>query len=269
MSDSRASRRRVLQLLAGGAACAVTPAFAGEARIDTLMAAARGTISERIDFISRGLIGTAYRGFTLIGGPHAAEQFVMRDDCFDCVTFCETVLAAAIARTPAAFAPVLRAIRYHHGVVNWYARNHYFFEWSLHNTDNGTCRAVPMEGAVDIDKTVYWHKALGRRRFVISAIPRERFLANRHMLLPGDIVGFVTERPNLDYFHVGFVAFGADGEWLLRHAAKSRHRVLDESMERFVAHNRVRYVTLLRPLEPPPLTDYAAAALPVSFTAAV
>ena len=66
----------------------------------------------------------------------------------------------------------------------------------------------------------------------------------------GDIVGFVTRRPNLDYFHIGFIAFGADGELLLRHAAESRHRVLDERMERFVAHNRVRYVTLLRPEEP-------------------
>ena len=49
---------------------------------------------------------------------------------------------------------------------------------------------------------------------------------------------------------MGFVSFARDGELLLRHASKSRHRVLDERMDRFVADNRVRYVTLLRPEEP-------------------
>ena len=60
----------------------------------------------------------------------------------------------------------------------------------------------------------------------------------------------MTRRPNLDYFHVGFVAFARDGDLLLRHASESRHRVLDERMDRFLARNRVRYVTLLRPEEP-------------------
>jgi hypothetical protein len=54
----------------------------------------------------------------------------------------------------------------------------------------------------------------------------------------------------MDFFHVGFVAIGAGGELLLRHASQSRHRVLDESLERFLATYRVRYVTLLRPQEP-------------------
>jgi hypothetical protein len=69
------------------------------------------------------------------------------------------------------------------------------------------------------------------------------------MLTDGDIVGFVTRRRDLDYFHIGFVIFGGKGELLLRHAAKSRRRVLDDRMDRFCALNHVRYVTLLRPRE--------------------
>ena len=107
-----------------------------------------------------------------------------------------------------------------------------------------------MDGAIELDKTVYWHKALGRRRFAMHVIPRATFLANRAMLETGDIVGFVTHRPNLDYFHVGFIAFGPKGEFLLRHASQSHGRVLDEPMQYFVRVNHVRYVTLLRPLEP-------------------
>ena len=245
-------RRGVLQLIAGGAALAALPASAGETRVDRLIVEAQGQgdISQRIDFISRALLGTTYRGYTLIGGPRLPEKFVVRDDAFDCVTFCETVLAAAMSRDVDGFAPALRAIRYHDGIVAWRERNHYFFEWGEHNIENNMCRVVSLDGAVEIDKTVYWHKALGRRRFAMRVIPRAVFMDNKASLRTGDIVGFVTQRPNLDYFHIGFVAFGDGGEFLLRHAAKSRDRVLDERMEKFVAVNRVRYVTLLRPLEP-------------------
>src|SRR5882672_10722510 len=119
--DSTTNRRDILRILAGAAAlaAAVKPSEAGEARIDRLIAEARGLepISQRIDFISAALRGTRYRGFTLLGGPRRTEQFVVRDDGFDCVTFCETVLAAAIARDTAEFEPALRTIRYHNGVV--------------------------------------------------------------------------------------------------------------------------------------------------------
>ena len=247
-------RRRVLCLFAGGVAFAAgtRPSFAGETRIDRLVVAAPapGTMSQRIDFISRALIGTDYRGFTLIGGPHRPERFVVRDDAFDCVTYCETVLAAAIARDASQFVPALRALRYQDGIVDWYRRNHYFFEWSAHNIANGLCRAIVMDGAIEFEKTVYWHKALGRRRFAMQVIPRYVFMDNVALLRTGDIVGFVTQRPNLDYFHIGFIAFDDDGRFLLRHAAQSRDCVLDERMDRFVAHNNVRHVTLLRPQEP-------------------
>ena len=107
-----------------------------------------------------------------------------------------------------------------------------------------------MDEANELDKTVDWHKALGRRRFAMHVIPSATFLANRAQLATGDIVGFVTRRPYLDYFHIGFVAFGPRGEFLLRHASRSHGRVLDENMRHFVRVNRARYVTLLRPLEP-------------------
>lgn len=233
-------------------AAGVSQASAGEARIGRLIGEAKTlpTIAQRIDFISAALRGTRYRGYTLIGGPRKPEQFVVRDDAFDCVTYCETVLAGAMARDPGEFEAKLRAIRYHHGIVTWRERNHYFFEWGQRNVENKTCRALAMDGAVVLDKTVYWHRALGRRRFAMSVIPRATLLANKRQLAAGDIIGFVTQRPNLDYFHIGFVAFGKDGELLLRHASQSRNRVLDEGMERFLSANRVRYVTLLRAEEP-------------------
>jgi len=133
--------------------------------------------------------------------------------------------------------------------VNWFERNHYFFEWCRRNVENKTCRWIGMDGAVDIEKTVDSQKGLSRRRFAMRVIPSAVFLAHKTQLETGDIVGFVSRRPNLDFFHAGLVAFAADRTLLLRHASESRSRVLDEHMDRFVAHNRVRYVTLLRPQE--------------------
>lgn len=253
--DSGLSRRHLLQILAGGVAFGVagsTAGHAGEARIGALIEAAKTlpSVTQRIDFIAAALRGTRYRVYTLIGGPHRPEKFVVRDDGFDCVTFCETVLAAAKSSNLDEFEAALRTVRYHNGVVTWRERNHYFFEWSQHNIDNKTCRAIAMDGSVALQKSVYWHHQLGRRRFTMTVIPRATMLAHKAKLAAGDIVGFVTARPNLDYFHVGFIAFGKDGELLLRHASQSRHRVLDERLERFLSANRVRYVTLLRAQEP-------------------
>ncbi len=96
------------------------PVSAAETRIGELIEQAHGNgkISQRIDFISGALRGTRYQGYTFIGGPRRPEVFVMRDDAFDCVTFCETVFAAAIAGNRGEFDSVLRTIRYHNGVVD-------------------------------------------------------------------------------------------------------------------------------------------------------
>jgi hypothetical protein len=248
------TRRRFLNWLASGAALVAGAgrAAAGESRIDKLIveAKAHGYVSGRIAFISRALLGSTYRGYSLIGGPKSPEKFVVRDDAFDCVTFCETVLAAALAREPGDFDNVLRTIRYHDGIVAWRERNHYYFEWSQHNIENKVCRAIAMDGAVQIEKTVDWEKGLGRRHFAMQVIPRDVFMDGTALLKDGDIVGFVTQRPNLDYFHIGFVMFDDGGRFMLRHAARSRGRVVDERMDSFVTVNRVRYMTLLRPQAP-------------------
>jgi len=253
MNPKRPDRRDILYLIGGGAllAAGLGPARAAEKKLGRLIveAQSKGTISQKIDFISGALRGTRYLGYTLIGGPQRPEQFVARDDGFDCVTFCETVLAAARAGSADSFNSALKTIRYHDGVVSWRERNHYFFEWGQHNVENKVCKSVDMPGSIEIQKDVYWQPELGHRHFAIRVIPSAVFLGNKALLENGDIVGFITRRSNLDYFHVGFVALGGGGGLLLRHASQSKGRVLDEPMDRFVAANRVRYVTLLRPQE--------------------
>src|SRR5262245_41486457 len=125
------SRRHFFFIIGGGAvlAAGTRSVAAAETRIGRLIVESRGkgTISQRIDFLSSALRGTRYQSDTLIGGPWRSEKFVVRDDAFDCVTFCETVLAASIATNRSEFDSVLRTVRYHNGMVAWGERNHYFF----------------------------------------------------------------------------------------------------------------------------------------------
>ena len=252
--DSDISRRCVLRLLAGGAALAIggPDARAEHARMSRLIekSQALSTIDQRIDFISRALIGTPYRGYTLIGGPRKAEKFVTRDDVFDCVTYCEAVLAAAMARKADEYADTLRQIRYRDGAVAWRERNHYFSQWCERNIANRRCRPVAVPGGETIGKTLAFMPELGAQRMQIAAVPRASLLSNRELLASGDIIGFLSQRPKLDYFHIGFVIVAADGGLWLRHASKSRRRVLDEPLARFLTLNRVKAVTVLRPREP-------------------
>jgi hypothetical protein len=243
------TRRVFLQLLAGAPLLAAArPARAGKnARIVRLIKETYiyPEVSQRIDFISRALLGIRYEANTLIGGPRHQEVFVVRDDAFDCVTYCEVVLAAALSKNLREFEAVLRRIRYQHGNVKWAERNHDFAKWSERAVENKICRPVRMLPSVAVEKILTGDE-LGKRRFVIAAIPAPTFLANRGLLRSGDIIGFVSRRENLDFFHIGFLAFGVNGNLLLRHASRSQGRVLDEDLKGFLAANGAKYITLLR-----------------------
>jgi hypothetical protein len=269
------TRRQFLRLLAGPPLLAAGGDFAFAAKIDgaktdrakngdaktalieRLIQEARAlpNVSERIDFISRKLLGIRYQADTLIGGPNHPEKFVVRDDAFDCVTFCEVVLAAAIARDMGKFESSLRRIRYDHGNVQYDQRNHYFADWCKRNIENGICRPVAIEPSIVIDKTLTWHREFGRHPVSISAIAKETLLENAKLLAPGDIIGFTSRRAGLDYYHTGLVAFGKTGELLLRNASQSRGRVVEDKMAAFVGVNPVKYVTLLRAVNNTPAVE--------------
>ena len=245
------NRRHFLGAAAGAAAFLARPSLADTGCIARLIEQAQNFafIGARIAFISRALLGTPYLSHTLIGGPNLTERFVTREDGFDCVTFCETVLAAARAPAPDAFAAELRRIRYRGGEIDWFARNHYFAEWAQNNIANGIVRPILLPGARWREKTLDYMPALTRRRVALAATPRASVAAFSGLLTSGDIVGFLSRRPGLDYFHVGLIMVAADGALWLRHASLTHGRVLDQPFAGFCASNGVRRVTLLRPQE--------------------
>lgn len=260
MGSGTTNRRAVLGLLAGLPLLAAGRSPVGEsdaALIGRLIGEARagvdgeGGVAWRIDSISRALLGKRYRANTLIGGPKRPEQFVVRADAFDCVTFCEVVLAAAIARDYDEFEATLRRLRYAHGTVSWAERNHYFAEWSRRTIENRVCYPVSMTPAVTIEKTVDWD-SFGRRRVSMLAVSYATLRANRQLLASGDIIAFVSRQPRLDVFHTGFIIVPADGAPVLRHASESRGKVVDQRLDAFLAAYRVKYVMLLRAFDGEP-----------------
>src|SRR3954469_5828283 len=124
------NRRNLLRLAPGLPLLGfAAPAFAARAAvIERLIAEAKSLpyISQRMDYISGKLLGIRYQANTLVGTPDSPERFVVRDDAFDCVTYCEVVLAAAMARDMGEFETSLRRIRYDHGRVQYDQRNHYW-----------------------------------------------------------------------------------------------------------------------------------------------
>lgn len=253
MNRANVTRRHVLRLMAGAPLLAggAGVALAREGSlIGRLIAESRSRpqVSQRIDFISQSLLGIRYQANTLIGGPNRKEVFVVREDAFDCVTFCEVVLAAARSRDLPEFETALRQIRYEHGQVKWAERNHYFGRWSQRAIENKICEPVALP-STPVAKEVNWGN-LGKRRVSFAAVAAPTLLAGKKLLKSGDVIGFVSRRSNMDFFHTGLIAFGKDGALLLRHASQSRRRILDEPMADFVAANGVRYVTLLRASEP-------------------
>ena len=183
---------------------------AGEEKIARLIRAAQTSpkISQRIDAISLALMGTKYIGHTLVGGATQREVFVVRDDGFDCVTFCEVVLAAAIGPDVPRFEEALRQIRYHHGAVDWHQRNHYFADWCARNVENKVCRRVTVGEPVRIHKVVDSEPAAGRGEWTLEAMLKDTLLGNARQFATGDIIGFVSSQQNLDYFHTGFIVVG-------------------------------------------------------------
>jgi hypothetical protein len=253
MSAPAPTRRRMLQIAAGGGlfALGLAPGRTQETRIAALIDKANTRIfmGERIDVVSRALLGRPYAAYPLIGGPREPERFVVRDDAFDCVTFCETVLAVARSFSFGDFAVQLRKIRYRDGEIAWTARNHYFADWSLNNIANGVCRAVVLPDTVIVEKTLSYMRGLPVERVALTSIPVTSVLAHAERLATGDIAGFLSRRSGIDYFHTGFIVLARDGEPWLRHAARSRGRVLDQHLARFVVENGVRRMSLLRPQE--------------------
>jgi hypothetical protein len=228
------------------------PTLAPPAEVAEILADLRGvrSLPDRLDRVSARFLGRPYLAFPLIGGPGADEVLVTRTDAFDCVTFAEAAIALATARTPAGYARRLAAIRYLGGRVRWIDRNHYMSRWLARNVRAGhVARVLPSRWV--------WAGA-PRQLSVLAGYPvqtwRPRYLPSASLgeltvhAEPGDLVAFVSNKPDLDTFHVGLLIPRPGAPLAARHASRSAGRVIEQDLAEFLRENDVPGMLVARPL---------------------
>ena len=223
----------------------------GEVERLLALAAAAPDLVGRLGVISQELMGRPYVVGPLVGGPDQPERLVTRLDAFDCVTFCDAALALATARDASDYAARLIALRYR-GAVGWLARNHYTSRWLAHNVRAGLLEPLLLERWAVVGE--------GRVLDILPGYPAQpwqpRYLpwseraALEACARTGDWVGFISHRPRLDTFHVGLLV--ADGELSVRHASRSRGRVIQEPLAACMVDWDVPGLFVARPPVVPP-----------------
>jgi hypothetical protein len=201
----------------------------------------------RIEALSRHLLGRPYIANSLKGSAVEREIFTARLDAFDCVTYIETVLAMSRSSGTDDFLKWLRLLRYDQGRVEWKKRNHYMVSWIRNNVRLGVIKRVPLP-AKSVTKSRILNVVPGlpavSARF--RCVPK-RFLASTgRRLRTGDIVFFASTRLHLDVFHCGIIVRQHD-RLLLRHASRSRQRVVEQELSEFANDNRMAGVIIVRP----------------------
>ncbi len=206
-------------------------------------------LSERIERASRYFVGRPYLSNPLCGSPRAQEVYTASLDSFDCVTYVETVLAIALAKSPVGFTEALRRIRYNAGEVDWARRNHYMTGWVASNEDAGFIRNLTTgTGTVEKTRTLGVVEGLAPEKVDFRCISAHRPDVLEDRAETGDIILFVSPRRKLDVFHIGFLII-SDERIFLRHASRGHGSVIEEPLSDFVSSHRLSGYILVRPQE--------------------
>ncbi|MEK6300977.1 MAG: N-acetylmuramoyl-L-alanine amidase-like domain-containing protein [Acidobacteriota bacterium] len=198
--------------------------------------------------VSGLFLGRPYVENPLGGGPRSPERFRISFDEFDCVTYVEIVIALARSKTPAAVVRELRGLRYRDGKVDWSRRNHYMIEWLARNRSRGAVKDLT-RGRDTVVKTRELDIVAGfpATRVTFRLFPKRAFSRIRKRIRTGDLILFVSTRKNLDMFHAG-IAVRLDDRVLLRHAARSAGKVIEQDLGTFLKEHRMPGFILARPL---------------------
>lgn len=203
-------------------------------------------LPERVGRLSELWLGRPYLAFTLIGGPTEPEVLVDRLDGFDCVTFAESVFAVARSCSVADFGAQLTALRYDRSRVRWIDRNHYMNRWIARNVAAGHVERVLPERWIGTGEVRSLSSLPGypAQEWPVHYFPSsdlDRLAQGAEM---GDLVAFVSNRSDLDTFHVGLLVPGAP--LCVRHAGRSAGQVVHEPLVDFLERNDVPGMLLAR-----------------------
>jgi len=212
------------------------------------------SLAERMRRAARLLRGRPYVANPLGGGPNRREVLTLSLAGFDCVTYVETVLALALARSTRDVRRWLRRIRYRDGRIAWDARHHYMVRWIRENVRQGILTDLTRgRGTRRLTRRVNVVPGIPPQTLRFRCFPKKRFATLRERLREGDLLLFASTRPNLDVFHVGLVLVerrAGGASFILSHASRRRGRVVEQELEEFLKEQRMSGILLVRPREP-------------------
>jgi hypothetical protein len=223
-----------------------------QAEIDELI---RRTSAEHPDFLSRlqiyseRALGTPYRWFPLGEGPQGKYDRKSLVDFAraDCFTFCEQLLAMALADHYDEMFQRLQRLRYRDGNIDIRWRNHFTIaDWLPNNSwlvENITAK-IGNELCVEMTKSIE-RAAMLRKKGVplkeLAAIPPPqtmtiKYIPEAHLpaiapkLEGGEIAVVIQNRPGIFAAHLGFILRDRAGRIYFRNASARRgvKKVVDE-----------------------------------------
>lgn len=232
-------------------------------QLDRLISDARdiSDIGERIDFLSRQLLGIDYAESTLIGDNDTPEVFVVNLEGVDCLTFIEYVEAMRLSGSYSDFESNLKKIRYRSGIVDFVSRNHFFSDWGKFNSEfvEDLTKEIGGENTITTQITLnekedgrYFLPGIPPVRREIKYIPSgaiDGFILEKLMI--GDYVGLYSDLKGLDVSHVGIIIKGVNTVYL-RHASshKEIRKVVDQDFKSYIV--RKPGIIVFRPRFPNP-----------------
>lgn len=220
--------------------------------------ATAASFAERVERVTRGLLGAPYLLSPLGEGHPPDPDPRFRLDAFDCTTFVETALALAHCDSPEGAAALLDEIRYIDGLPLFARRRHLATsQWIPGLVAAGYLRDVTraiggeVTGEVVLELTPErWSKRKVARTLVLSReeVPDGTFrlpyipigdfaaLADRfpEVALINVVRDDVRGAPDVITHQALLLRRPGDGAWIVRHASPVSRRVLDEPLAKIL-----------------------------------
>lgn len=233
---------------------------------------------EIIVVIGESFIGTDYLSHSLESDGEEELRICLTG--FDCVTFCESVLAIAHCiksenYSYEYFKAMLQRIRYEGGIIDGYpSRLHYFSDWIYENEKRGFVREITKEiGGILLKKKIDFmtmnrssypklsdpqiFSRIRKREVVINNreqyyLPKESLISKVGKIESGNIIAITTTVKGLDISHTG-IAIWKDKQLKLLHALQEGEqvRITKDSLSDYLKKNkRHTGIRVVRPVTP-------------------
>lgn len=207
------------------------------------------SVVERMKHVSSKLLGSVYLTNPLIGSPTVAEVLVARMDGFDCITFLETVLVLARAKSAEEFTGLLRKIRYRNSEIVYQQRFHYATDWANHLAQlNWLSDMTVGETTIFREKTLDIVPGIPPTMAQLRYFPRRELAAASRWLKDGDLILFASGRKGLDVSHAGMIVRNGE-QVLMRHATRSHKQVIEQDLAEFFKMLPMNGFMIFRPKE--------------------